>query len=65
MCLGTMQDPKVPKVDYKDNFQLQFSDVLFLKLCPIFVGSALCLFTKYNNFLGACSVLAKNLTSFD
>ena len=28
----------------------------FLKLCPIFVDSALCLFTKYNYFLRVCSV---------
>ena len=38
-----------------------FQTIYFLKLCPIFLDSALVLFTKYNNFLGICSVLALNL----
>ena len=28
---------------------IQFLDFYLLELCPIFVDSALCLFTKYNN----------------
>ena len=36
----------------------------YLKCCPIFEGSVLCLFTKYDNFLLKCWVLAKNLAYF-
>ena len=33
----------------------KFLDGQAFKLCPIFVDSASCLFTKWNNFLGVCS----------
>ena len=35
-------------------WELQFSDIHFLKLGPNLVDSAFCLFTKYNNFIGGC-----------
>ena len=35
-----------------------FQTFYFLKLCPIFVKTALNLLTKYNNFLEKCSVSA-------
>ena len=37
----------------------------FIKLSPIFVGSALCQFLKHQDFLWTCSVLAWNLTIFE
>ena len=39
-------------------FNSNYHTYQFLELCPIFVDSALCVFTKYNNFLGLYSVLA-------
>ena len=39
-------------------FNFNFQTFNFLKLCSIFVDSALDLFTKYNDFLVVCSVLA-------
>ena len=63
----------VPNLDFQRQFPKTSLDELFLmltffdnsdfqtfyftKLCSIFVDSALCLSTKYNNFLGTCSVL--------
>ena len=41
-----------------------FKTLYFLKLCPIFNNSTLCLFTKYNIFLGVSWFLAKNLSNF-
>ena len=40
----------------KTFFNSNFQTFYLVKLCPIFVDSALGLFTKYNNFLGVCSV---------
>ena len=36
-----------------------FQTFYFLKLCPIFVNSALGLFTKYNNFLAKGQLISK------
>ena len=40
------------------SFYFGESKFYFLKICPIFVDSALGIFTKYNNYLGVCSGLA-------
>ena len=34
------------------------SGICFLKVCPIFVGTTLCQFTKYSNFLEAHSLFS-------
>ena len=36
----------------------------FVKVCPIFAGSPLFLFTKYQHFLWVCCFLCKDLTNF-
>ena len=41
-----------------------FETLYFLKWCPIFDGSTLCLFTKHNDFLQVFWFVAKNIVNF-
>ena len=42
----------------------QFRDIFFLKLCPIFVGTVLCQFSKYENMFLVHSSLLQNQAHF-
>ena len=55
------------KIDCHFRIQVEVKDFTanvfdFLKFCLIFMDWALCLSTKYNNFIGVCSILVENPT---
>ena len=53
--------PFISNIFYFNHFQKK---LYLVKMCPIFAGSPLFLFTKYQNFLWVCWFLCKNLTNF-
>ena len=50
---------------YKDSDDSCHKNIFETLILAHFEDSALCLSTKYNTFLEACPILAKNLTNFD